>query len=640
VTRICLGWQFAPGSADPGPPPVRSAGEPATIVEAGWVQAQRQIARDLARPARIGGAACAGAVGLAAAAWLAGLATGALAGSAGLAAAAGMAGCAGSAWRGSCRLAAVLKAERRRVEMVEAARSRDLAAGQAAHASAYRAWQRRSASAERQPRWFAVPLPDGVDRLDVAGGTLAGWSALLTTTAAPALSRGGEVTVLDLTEGAVAGELVRLAERSGLAPLVWVLPADLPRLDLGMGLDPPALADVLALAAGTVGADRPGLGAGAAGQASADLAADCVLLERILGVLGPDPGIAAVTAALRALAEVGDPLADVRSGLLTMGQLDQIGILFGRRAAERVVIERAWVLESRLRGLDGLGTGPVPRASSRLRVAALDRRAAVIRNRTLGTYLVAVLTRMLRAEPPGEPWRHTLFLLGAERLAGDVVDLLADACEASRTGLVVGYRTIPAWVRERLGRGNAAIAFMRLGNGDEARAASEQIGSAHRFVVGQLTDTMGASVTDSWADSYTSTVGWSGSASGSYSASRGSGTSRGRGASRSAWSAPFGDFNRSASRDVSYSAGESVSASVTEGISDGTSWGLSLSRAIGGSLSRGVTVQRSRELLAEPDELQRLPPTAAIISYPAPDGRMVQLVDANPAIMMLPGVDA
>jgi hypothetical protein len=625
VNRICLGWQFAPSAADLGPAPARPTAEPATTLEAGWVRAQRLIARNLARPARIGGAACAGAGGLVAVAWLAGLVGGALAASVGMLAAAGAAGCVASAWRGSRRFEAVVAAEQRRVAAVAAAFARDLAAGQAAHARAHRGWQRRTESAGRRPRWLPVALPDGIDRLDVAGGTLAGWSALLTTTAAPALGSGGEVTVLDLTEGAVASELVRLAERSGLAPLVWVLPADLPELDLGLGLDAPSFADVLALAA-------------SAGLADADLAADCALLEAVLAVLGPDRGIAPVTAALRALADIGDPLADARSGLLTMGQLSQVGTLFGRGAAQRVVIERAWMLESRLRRLDALGTGRLPAAPSRLRVAALDRRAAAIGNRMLGTYLVAALTRMLRAAPPGEPWRHTLFLLGAERLASDVIDLLTDACETSRTGLVIGYRAIPAAVRERLGRGNAAIAFMRLGNGDAARAASELIGSAHRLVVGQLTDTVGASVTDTWADSYTSTVGWSGSVAGSYSVSRGSGASRGRGAGRQAWSAPFGGFSRSASQDVSLSAGESGTTSVTGGISDGTSWGLSLSRATGGSLSRGVTMQRSREMLTEPGELQRLPPTAAIVSYPAPDGPMVLLVDANPAIMTLPGV--
>ncbi len=106
--------------------------------------------------------------------------------------------------------------------------------------------------------------------------------------AAPRLSTGGEVSVVDLTEGAVAGDLVSLAHRIGLEPLVWVLPGDLPRLDLGPGLDAQALADVLALAAAAASAaDRAGQ-LGQAGQAgdgqAADPAADCALLERVLAV--------------------------------------------------------------------------------------------------------------------------------------------------------------------------------------------------------------------------------------------------------------------------------------------------------------------------------------------------------------------
>ncbi len=64
----------------------------------------------------------------------------------------------------------------------------------------------------------------------------------------PRLAAGGEVTVLDLTEGGVAGDLLALARGGGIDPLVWVLPGDLPRLDLGAGLAGDELADVLAMA--------------------------------------------------------------------------------------------------------------------------------------------------------------------------------------------------------------------------------------------------------------------------------------------------------------------------------------------------------------------------------------------------------
>ncbi len=632
---VCLGWRCAPTRAGPDPPPVRPAAPPAPGLDPGWVTAQRRIAAIESRPARAGAAACAIAGALAGAGWLAGLAGPELAGCAGLPIAAGALASARSAWRARRRLARAITAERHRTEAIAAAQSRWLAARQREHAAAYRAWQRRTVRAGRQAGWSAVWLPAAIDRIDVAGGTLAGWSALLTTVAAPLLSGGGEVSVVDLTEGAAAGDLIGLARACGLRPLVWVLPADLPRLDLGAGLSAGALADVLALAAGAAGAGGEQPGHGDHGPAG-DPAADCALLERVLGLLGPAPRMARVTAALRVLGQVGDPRTDLAAGLLSAEEVDRLTAMFGR-GPERIVIERAWALESRLRRLDRLGMAPAPLPPSGLRVVALDRRAEITGNRVLGTYVIAALTHLLRQAPAGRPWRHVLCVLGAERIGGGALDRLTDACAASVTGLVLAYRAVPPAVRERLGRGNAAIAFMRLGNGDEARAAAELIGTEHRFVVGQLTDTIGTSLTDTWGSTYTSTVGTADSASDSYSLSDTRGDTRGRGRSQPAAGGPFGDLSRSLSRDVSRSLARSWSRSLSEGISAGTSWGASLSRAAGGSASAGRTAQRSREFLVEPGELQRLPPTAAIVSYPARAGREVLLVDANPAILTLPG---
>jgi hypothetical protein len=65
---------------------------------------------------------------------------------------------------------------------------------------------------------------------------------------------------------------------------------------------------------------------------------------------------------------------------------------------------------------------------------------------------------------------------------------------------------------------------------------------------------------------------------------------------------------------------------------------VSTSRAIGLNSSLGRTVQRSREFLVEPEELQRLPPSAVIVSYASGPRRHVVLADANPAIATLPTV--
>jgi hypothetical protein len=638
--RVYLGWQYALVHPDPGPMPRRPAPPVPEQLNQGWVQAQHREQRRLSLPLRAG---CAVAVALAAAALVLGLIGVLNDYLTGLAIAVFLAAAAAAARavrRGEQELRGCIEAEQRRVDKIRDVQLARLGARQEAHAGQFRAWESRRAAFERQLQWYAVSLPGEIDRVDVAGGTVAGWSAMLTMVAAPRLSAGGEVTVLDLTEGAVARDLMGLARRSGIEPLVWVLPGDLPRLDLGAGLGAEELAEVLAA---TVSAsDGPGgaasAGAGTAtGGPSAASAGDHALLERVIEALGVTGGasIAQVTSALRALGQIGDPRDDMRAGLLTADQLERVTMLFGRGAADRVVIERAWAIESRLRRLEPLGSALVPLPPSRLRVAWLDRRAGALGNKMLGSYLTVALTHVLRQAPGDRPWQHTLCLLGAERLPGDVIDRLGEACEFSGTGLVLGYRSLPAHVKERLGRGNAAVAFMRLGNAEDARAACEQIGTEHRFVVSQLTETVGTSFTETGGDSYTSTVGIADSLAKSVSESETSGRSRGHGRSHQGAFAPFGSFTGSASRDDSRSRGSSDSWSLTAGINSSTAWGISTSRAIGANTSLARSSQRSREFLVQQHELQQLPPSAMIITYAAPAGRHVVLADANPGIIAL-----
>ncbi len=623
--RIYLGWQYALAHPDPGPPPRRPVPPEQEQLNPGWLAAQQREERLLTRYWKVLAGACLVAVALVLVLGEAGLLNPALtvAGAAGFAALAGRG--VRAVWRGQRDLRATVAAEGRRVVGARAAQEGQQFGRLEEHARRFRDWQSCQQMFTRQPLWYPVALPDRIDRVDVAGGTLAGWSALLTMTGAARLATGGEVTVIDLSEGAVGRDLVALVGGLGIRPLVWVLPGDLPRLDLGVGMPAEPLADVLAASAS---ADPPRGG-------GADPARDHAIIERVIGALGEGAGIANVTAGLRALAQVGDPRDDIQAGLLTAAQLERVTGLFGRGAADRVVIERAWALEARLRALDRLGSEPGPLPRSALRVIALDRSGTTFGNAMLGTYVTVSLTHLLRQAPRGRPWRHTLWLAGADKLSGEVLDRLCDACESTHTGLVLAYRSIPSQVRERIGRGNAAVAFMRLGNADDAKVASEQIGTEHRFVLSQLTDTVGASVTDTSGWSYTGTVGTADSVSVSASTSQTTGQSRGRGHTR-ADAAPFGARTGSGSREQSASTGTSDSESITEGINASTSWGWSTSTAVGANESLARTAQRSREFLIEPHQLQQLPPSAVIVSYASPEGRQVVLADANPAILGLP----
>jgi len=288
--RIYLGWQYAPRHTDPGPPPRRPVPADPERLDPGWLAAQRREEKRISRPAKAGGCVCLVlAAGVILLGW-AGLLNPALT-TLGAVAFGGLAAASASAvWR---------------VTAARAAGESELFAAQEEHARRFRDWQGREQAFSGQPVWYPVALPGEIDRVDLAGGTLAGWSALLTMLAVPKLAAGDEITVLDLSEGAVARDLVTLAASVRIDPLVWVLPADLPRFDLGVGLPAAALADVLSTS----------VAAGLAQASGHDPARDHALLERLLGVLGDGARISQVTAGLRALGQVGDPREDVRCAI-------------------------------------------------------------------------------------------------------------------------------------------------------------------------------------------------------------------------------------------------------------------------------------------------------------------------------------
>jgi hypothetical protein len=610
--RIYLGWQYAVLHPDPGPPPRRPVPPEHPKLSGEWLAAHRREENRLDRPLKLAAGAAVAATGglivVAAGGWLpAPEAAVAFA----LCAAAGA--YAGRAlWRGERALRERVAGERRRVERFRTEQERRLFGQQAEHARQAREWQARRFAFENQKRWYAVPLPPGIDRVDVAGGTLPGWSALLTMAGAYRLAAGGEVTVLDLTGGSVAADLVAVATAAGIGPNVWVLPGDLPRLDLTGPLSPEALADVLALTAD--------------GAEERDLALETGILERALAALGTGITMPRIAAGLRILARVGDPYDEIGAGLLTEEEASRLSALFGGGPAEQA----ASSLQARVGTLAAAATDPRPLPPSDLRVVAIDGQAGAAPAKILGGFVVAALTHLLagqKTQEAQEPWRHTVFLLGAERLGADALDRLTELCETTRTGLMLAYRAIPGPARQRIGRGNAAVAFMRLGNAEDAKAASEQIGTQHRFVVSQLTETVGSSVTDTTAGAYTSTV----SGSASLGSSAGDSASTGKSTGRTD-DGGFGPFAGTASRTAQESGSTSQSESITAGISASTAWGASTSTATGSSEALARSVQRSREFVVEASELQRLPPTAMILSYATSAGRQVLMADVNPAI--------
>jgi len=628
--EIHLGWQYATPHGDPGPPPRRPTPPERHQLSPGWVAAQRQAEDRLDLPLKVVFAVASAALFCLALAGLLG-ALGALLAVPASVVAAVVAALAGNGiWQGKHALRGRVAEERRRVAALRADAEHRLFAEQAEHAERVRAWQRRRFAYEHQKRWYAVATPGGVRRVDVAGGTLAGWSALLATSGAFALADRADVTVLDLTGARAAADLLGYATAAGIDTRVWVLPGDLARLDPFLAPRGRVLADILA----TVTA--------AAGEDDQHRATDRAILDRVIAALGDEASVAGVLAALRVLGQIGDPADDVAAGALTEEQANRIRVLFGKGAADHVVITRAWTLESTLRDLAPMIMGQscqiapsLTHDHGRLRVVGVDAGAGVVAGRVVGAYVAVALTHGLRAEPAGTGSRRIVYLAGAEILPGDVVDRLGYACEHAGARLVLCYRSLPPRARERLGRGDAVVAFMRLGNAEEAKIAAEQIGTEQRFVLAQLTETAGRSVSDSSAGSYTSTSGRTDSVSASRSVSESVSASASTGRSRDGSVLPLSRSGESRGSQASQTHSTGESDSVSAGLSISTAWGSTTSWTGTSSESAGLTVQRSRELLVEPHEMQQLPVSAMIVSYAGPEGREVTLADVNPGLAAL-----
>ena len=149
-----------------------------------------------------------------------------------------------------------------------------------------------------------------------------------------------------------------------------MLPEDLPRLDLGTGLAAGALADVL-----VPGGQRDRR----AGLDARDLSFDNAILERVIDVLGGQATVASVAAALRALAQVGDPRDDVAAGLISAEQMDRLTAMFGReRRRPRRSSSGPGSWSPSCASWPPSGTALVPLPRSALRVVAVGQRAGAV----------------------------------------------------------------------------------------------------------------------------------------------------------------------------------------------------------------------------------------------------------------------
>ena len=500
--RVYLGWEYAELHPDPGPPPGRPAPPGPEQLSPGWLAAQQREERRLSRPLWLGGGSGLGLAGLTAALGLLGVLNAALT-VAGLGCFMLLAGwCARGVWLGRRELRALVArgtaaggpgpggagpavawlAAGARPPVTGLAGPRPPVPGPAAVVRGGAARGPRPGGRGGRHAGRLVGAADHAGRVP-AGGRRRGHRAR------PGRGRGGP--------GPAAGR-----RRAGADPLVWVLPADLPRLDLGRGLPAAALADVLAVAA-AAGGDP------ASPPDPSGVAQDTAILERVAGrARRPAQRRPSSRPACGCWPRSATRTRTSGPGCSARPRPSRSpGCTAGRRPAGSP--SGRWPWRPSCASWPASGSAPVPLPPSRLRVVAVDAAAGLAEAQVLG----ALPDR--GADPPAPRPAGARPGLAAHRAGQRGRDARAATCW---TGCPTPARpAAPGWCwptgrcRRTSGSGSAGATRRSRSCGwatptTPGRPASRSAPSTGSWSA-QLTDTVGSSVSDTAGQSYTSTVG-------------------------------------------------------------------------------------------------------------------------------------
>jgi len=476
-------------------------------------------------------------------------------------------------------------------------------------AQAAAGWQQRkdthehaeAARVDRLDEWGPAVVPGHARRIDVFGGSLWGWEALLTVHGASLLAE-RPLLVADLTGELVCRELAVTARDAGGSSSIHLLPSQL----AGTGLltaafGPAQLADAVCEV----------MHAGAADGARADRALDTRILEQVAAALGGQVSFTRLAAALGVLLGHTAP-----SGVLDPAEHAQITTMLFPADHLQHIQANLIRIESFIAPLaaagQAAGGGGLPTAdeTAQLRCLALEPAARSVRAELLAGLLVQWLTVQVTAAGPASP---AVIIAGADEISRPHLERLSDACERRGVPLTLLFRHLRETAADLAGGGTAA--FMRLGNHQEATTAADLIGRQHKFVLSQLTATLGGNQThtrtdtEGWGETATTTRGWHDT------------TTTGP-RQDSAWR--LSDVtSRAIGRSESFSSTASRNWSAAISWADGTNWSDAESR------------QRVYEYTVEPATLQHLPDHALLLVTTRTSGLELTPVECDPAIITL-----
>lgn len=456
--------------------------------------------------------------------------------------------------------------------------------------------------------WHPLKLASRPSRVDVFGGTEAGWASLLTTVGAAQLASGSSLLLLDFTDMAVGDNLAYAAASKGHEVVIREAPRDLTELGLLADLDPAELAEVLAesmhnLNRSMMASDLRGL--------------HIDLLTAVVERLSTPVSFTKLVAGLQVLRRVYDAGSDETLAADELRKLNSYVDTVGNTDQVRNELQ---ALEAELRSLARAEQEPGSVRAGGFRAAWPSRGFAVIatrartgRHRRFLDHVVfhRTLQELHSREVTG---RETLVVAGADQIGLEALEAMARQARRSGVRLIFLLQHLRDDLRKLLGAGGTVTLLMQLGNGEEAAVAAEFIGRGHKFVLSQLTEQVGQTLTQGSS----STEGGSASNTSSSSYTYG-------GNSSSSWSPNGG----------SSSSGSSWSSTSGNASTREQNWAETVNQSEANSETKGRTAARVYEFEVEPTALQSLAASAFVMVETGPGGRRVAMGDCNPGIILL-----
>ncbi|MGI8448990.1 MAG: hypothetical protein ACR2MP_17790 [Streptosporangiaceae bacterium] len=407
---------------------------------------------------------------------------------------------------------------------------------------------------------------------------------------------------VDLTGEVICQELTDTARAAGVPSSVWLLPTQLGASGVLAGLSAAQFADALAEAVHA---------GGAAGAARAERAVDTRVLEQLHGALGGDVTPVRLAAAVRAALGHAD-----RPSVLSPAEQALISAeLFPaeyRRQIEPNLVRIEAFLTALAQHTEPPGQPPAtPEPPAYYTCLALEPAARSARAEVLAALAVQWLTVQVTSSNDPAP---AVIIVGADEISRPHLEWLAGACERRGVPLTLLFRHLRDTGLGMLGGG--AAAFMRLGHHAEAEQAAAYIGRQHRFVLSNVTATLGGSDTHTLTETEGQTV-----------------TDTTYTGGQAGWKSrllPGGPGHAGHEE----SRGPSRSRSVSRDWSTARSWAEST------NWSNAAASQRVYEYAVEPAVLQNLPDQALLLVTRGSAGPVLTSVECDPVIVTLPRVSS